>query len=426
MKLIILLVTFFLFVHPAYASSQVQITKIMAHPTTGEDWIELYNSQNQSVNMTNWTVSDNSSSMKTLTQTLNPQESIQIFLSNRLNNSGDSVILKDSTGLVIDQYTYTSDPGTDICWVQVNTSWQQQNNCQPAPTPTPSPSSSPTPSPTPSTTPSPSPTPSPSATPALPFLFTLQSTSFFTTASQNATVQITGLAANTSYYLKTAFFKEGSTNYFGKILLNGNWVKNSQTYSDQLSVTTDGQGNWQGTVSFMADDEDSGFTGTGDYLLKLGRYSASGNGPTWSPTASVYLTLDQVSEPTPSSSTTSSSTPATTSSQTITTTSSTTAPPGNKKSITTTIPESFSDDILGTASAQATESSEVLSLEDSPPSAPQASSGIPPWPFWIIGITTIAGGTFAYLFKHDTIQAWNTIFNLIKRPNNWLSTLAKS
>ena len=87
---------------------------------------------------------------------------------------------------------------------------------------------------------------------------------------------------STTFYLKGAFKKADSSNYFGFTKIGSSWVKNGASYSSQYKITTDSAGNWSGNLEIKPDDSDSGFTGTGDYIFKVGRYSSSGSGPTWS------------------------------------------------------------------------------------------------------------------------------------------------
>lgn len=95
---------------------------------------------------------------------------------------------------------------------------------------------------------------------------------------------------NTSFYLKGAFKKSGSSNYFGQTKVWGNWIKNGSTYSNQFPITTDSLGNWSGNLEIKPDSEDSGFTGTGDYIFKVGRYTSTGSGPTWSNESNIQIT----------------------------------------------------------------------------------------------------------------------------------------
>ena len=92
------------------------------------------------------------------------------------------------------------------------------------------------------------------------------------------------LPNNTSstFYLKGAFKKADGSNYFGFTKVGSSWIKNGSSYSSQYKITTDSSGNWAGVLEVKPDGSDSGFTGSGDYIFKAGRYNSSGSGPTWS------------------------------------------------------------------------------------------------------------------------------------------------
>ena len=132
-------------------------------------------------------------------------------------------------------------------------------------------------------------TPSPGSNPedpSSPRLTTLTVSSIPASINSNQpfalSVELKNGQENSVYYLKGAFLKSGSKNYFGKTKISGNWVKNGSVYSSQLKITTDSSGNWSGDIEVMPDAEDSGFTGSGDYNFKIGRYTAEGSGPDWS------------------------------------------------------------------------------------------------------------------------------------------------
>lgn len=117
-------------------------------------------------------------------------------------------------------------------------------------------------------------------------------------------VKLTGYVANSNYYVKGAFFKEGSINYFGKTFVSGNWIKNSENFTKQYQISTNSNGDFEGEIKLMADPDDSGFDGTGSYRLKVGRYNSSGSGPTWSNVQVIQIsyTETQKQETTKSSS----------------------------------------------------------------------------------------------------------------------------
>ena len=106
--------------------------------------------------------------------------------------------------------------------------------------------------------------------------------------------------ANTSFFLKGAFKKADSSNYFGEILVANSWVKNNSTYSNQYKIQTDGEGRWEGKIKVKADVEDSGFEGSGDYIFRIGRYTETGGGPNWSNDHRIKINEIDRPEPSPS------------------------------------------------------------------------------------------------------------------------------
>lgn len=168
----------FFFPKKAFAATIV-INEFMPHPSSGDDWIELYNATSQSIAIDNWKIFDSTSAVVTLTGSIDANGFKVIDVSNRLNNGGDTVTVKDQNDATIDEYIYVSDPGTNYsygrtidgtgAWVTFNASTKgsTNNSATPVPTstPTPSPSLTPTNVPTPTKTPTPTPTSKPTATP---------------------------------------------------------------------------------------------------------------------------------------------------------------------------------------------------------------------------------------------------------------------
>ena len=150
-----------------------------------------------------------------------------------------------------------------------------------------------------STTSSSSPTPVPSV--SSPSSISSDSSSSFTisgtpsqinsdqsfTASVNLTLPD---SPNTNFYLKGAFKKQDGSNYFGLTKVSGNWIKNNSTYSNQYPITTNSSGNWSGNLEIQPDADDSGFSGSDNYIFKAGRYTSSGSGPTWSNETTLKIT----------------------------------------------------------------------------------------------------------------------------------------
>ncbi|MBI2086496.1 lamin tail domain-containing protein [Candidatus Daviesbacteria bacterium] len=167
----------FIGVRSVFANSVI-LNELMPHPSPGSDWIEIYNPTESDIDLSNWILVDSTSTMKTLSGSITVNGFIVFDVTNRLNNSGDSIFLKDANGTTIDNYSYNTDPGINISFgrspdgggwnILVNSS-KGSNNGESAPTPAPSPTPSPSPTPNPSPsplstlTPSPSPANSPSA-----------------------------------------------------------------------------------------------------------------------------------------------------------------------------------------------------------------------------------------------------------------------
>lgn len=107
------------------------------------------------------------------------------------------------------------------------------------------------------------------------------------TSSFNINIEAINLKPSTNYYLKGAFIKEDSSNYFGKTLVNGSWIKNNESYTKQFLITTDNLGSWTGSITCMVDIEDSGFLGNGNYIFKVARYNSSS--PSWSDEHSINI-----------------------------------------------------------------------------------------------------------------------------------------
>ncbi len=195
---------FFLFCFRARSAlAQVKINEFLPNPAEGgNEWVELYNSGSTGVGLSGWSLSDAANHTYSL-DALNEiaASGFTVFVhpgEGWLNNSdGDSVILKDNQGVVIDTYSYTGSfeddqsmgrcPDGSSNWVKFDSVTQGAANPTPTPasTPTsvpptetpatPTPTATPTPKP-PTTTPTPRPTvtPKPSPTPTeLPPLTTI-------------------------------------------------------------------------------------------------------------------------------------------------------------------------------------------------------------------------------------------------------------
>ncbi len=90
--------------------STVILSEFSPNPESGEkEWVELFLSQGQAVLLDGWELHDSSGKIASLSGILtadNPYHVVELS-SAKLNNGGDDVTVKDSTGKVIDTTTYT-------------------------------------------------------------------------------------------------------------------------------------------------------------------------------------------------------------------------------------------------------------------------------------------------------------------------------
>ncbi len=118
-------------------------------------------------------------------------------------------------------------------------------------------------------------------------------------------VTLSGVHEDASYYLRCAFFKKDSNNYFGYTKNNENIWHNTVSEYEQFYTIV---GNTTQAVSCKIDKDDSGYKGEGEYFFKLGRYTQGGS-LSWS---DQIETIDIFEAPTPTPSLTPTPTPTTT------------------------------------------------------------------------------------------------------------------
>lgn len=176
-------------------AADVVLNEFLAHPGTGNpEWVEFSHASESAEYLKSYYLDDDSSftidsgnsPKKSLTSLniANPAFPFIVLTSSIFNNDGDSVVLFDASGMIIDQYTYYESPGSDISigrypdqsggFSILSSATQGQANGVPAATPTPTsgPTSTPTNTPTPTTvsatntsTPTKTPTPTKKSTP---------------------------------------------------------------------------------------------------------------------------------------------------------------------------------------------------------------------------------------------------------------------
>ena len=150
----------------------------MPHPSPVPDWVELYNSDSQTLDISGYRLEDTTttSAMKVFpTGTfINPNGFLVASVSNRLNNAGDSVYLKDENGNLLDNFLYSFNPGINVSFGRYPDGageWRTFSNpspnspnlmpitITPSPTLTPVPTETPVPTPTPTVIPTMTPIP---------------------------------------------------------------------------------------------------------------------------------------------------------------------------------------------------------------------------------------------------------------------------
>lgn len=167
---VILLIGVFYFGCVDLISAQVIINEVYPQPLSGElEWVELKNSSSVSAFLNGWVLEDMLSSPKTIYSfgllEILPSQFFVATFSGQLNNNADGVVLRDSSGNIISQMSYSSSY-SGLSWQLDNqgifisespTKGAENSVAELAPTPSPTlqPSASPLPTPTPSPTPLP-------------------------------------------------------------------------------------------------------------------------------------------------------------------------------------------------------------------------------------------------------------------------------
>lgn len=326
-SLILTVLLLFFGVRPVFAShvviNEVYYDVDSTHgQETNNEWIELFNTSTSDVDLTGWTITDNSSS-RTLasaiikansTLVITAQSSTWNFwnitgdkialnanLGNGLSNDGDKLLLKDSSGIEHDKLSYGSNSdylpslpdvneGHSLERIPAGLAFVDQSS------PTPGVASTSIFSPTPSPSPSTSSSPSPSSTSTSTSSFTISSipSQIDSTETFNVFVNLSlSNKPNTTFYLKGAFKKQDKTNYFGLTKVNESWIRNNKSYLDHVKITTDSQGFWSGNLEIQPDILDSGYEGAGEYIFKVGRYTDSGS-LTWSNEVTIRINAQEI------------------------------------------------------------------------------------------------------------------------------------
>jgi hypothetical protein len=86
---------------------RLQLSEIMACPSSGTEWVELYNPTTQDFTLTNWRITDESGTSKLLSGLVQAQKwAVFSWTGSLLNNSGDSFTISTSSNQIISQISY--------------------------------------------------------------------------------------------------------------------------------------------------------------------------------------------------------------------------------------------------------------------------------------------------------------------------------
>ena len=105
-------------------------------------------------------------------------------------------------------------------------------------------------------------------------------------ASSSATIEFqVNNKPNTQYYLAAGICEIDCSKIFGGTSVADTWVYYNGTGSNFYPITTDENGYWQGSVGFIANRDNAGYKGPGEYVLRVGRFTATGKSIDWCPEA---------------------------------------------------------------------------------------------------------------------------------------------
>lgn len=281
-------------------ASTIKINEFSSSGSTSAnpDWVEIYK---EDIDISLYQLTDAANNKKDLSGATCNGNFCTIDWYNTLNNSGDTIkLILKSSGQSVDQVIYGS--GGDISapssgqsagrnldgtggWIIFSTPTKGSTNNTSTSNSTSTSTS--TPAPTPSSSSS-----SSSSSNSQTSSFTISNVPSQINSDQSFTRSVNLSLPdnpNTPFYIKGAFKKSDSSNYFGYTKVSGNWVKNGASFTDQFPITTDSSGNWSGNLEVQPDSSDSGYTGTDDYIFKVGRYTLSGSGPNWSNESTINI-----------------------------------------------------------------------------------------------------------------------------------------
>lgn len=93
--------------HPIFDQEDIVINEVNSDSASGKEWVELYNTTNNEIDLADWIIKDPSGNERRLQQTISKKGySVIENDSSFLNNGGDKIILESPKGKIIDQLIY--------------------------------------------------------------------------------------------------------------------------------------------------------------------------------------------------------------------------------------------------------------------------------------------------------------------------------
>lgn len=175
-KFIVIILLSFVFLFPKNVFAALYINEFSSSGSS--DWVEIYNSDSSSVDLSNYIVKDSSTNTHPMSGSIEGNSFVSFDWNDNLNNNGDTIKLTLNDN-VIDEVVYGANgtaaptgsqtagriPDGSSTWTLFTNATKGSTNNSPTVAPTPTPSPTPSPSPTPTKTPTPTPTPTKAPTP---------------------------------------------------------------------------------------------------------------------------------------------------------------------------------------------------------------------------------------------------------------------
>ncbi len=206
------------------------------------------------------------------------------------------------------------------------------------------------------------------------------------------TVVSIGSANGTQYFLRGAFYQDGTTNYCGYTYNGSDWYNGPYTTNSgwlHLLPITITSSSWSGQLKAKLDLADAGCANSGIYHFKIERFTASGNGTFDSQTEQTLTVILPTATPTPVPTSTPTAMP-------VPTAIKSTATPTQKPTI-------------------ASSPTKVAPIVPSATDIPAGSSGMPSTPSGVLGASASSMPTLVAGIadkKETTTNMWAIVFIL--------------